>query len=595
MKRRVFSTLMVLVMVFVMTIGSTALTWAGTGSAALESSIRKALESYEAKNETSDGDLMFFVYDLLPNDMKDAEIEIYRQKVEAATETSGGSISFYVAINGTLIPDEDSAPLVAKIKKLPKKEPLSSPELDEDWSLACKAIKALKVSNDLTADKIVAAVKKVVKNGSACKISDNFYKRDATLDNDGTIQGYVVLTLKGKTREAGCAATIPALKTWPKKGISINKEEWQILREVNRERAKKGLQLVTMVAPLQAACDTRGVECSKYLLEAHKRPDGSSYATAIPTKFGRNYVGENLYKCDPRYKVTQETTMVGWMNSAPHRRNILNSSWNYIGIGMYKQVGVQIFASRNTPIVKYTTSTGKTTFNSIADMEKAYLIATDSAGRKSYLPLNTDYMKKVKGGYTLKLYSRKTVKITVKQSASEFTYSDVAEKDKAIVKWAAKNKLVPPLTKTDFSPNTYIKKGEILYAIHRINGSPRDNLKGITNQFLDLGRDTQYYTAALWGKKQNFYDYGFLEPERGTPRGYALYYVWLSVGSPKAKKGSTFTDFRKEVFYAQAVAWAQEKGIIVDNGDHKFGGDDHICSRVELARYLYYAYNKKNV
>ena len=124
MKRRVFSTLMVLVMVFVMTIGSTALTWAGTGSAALESSIRKALESYEAKNETSDGDLMFFVYDLLPNDMKDAEIEIYRQKVEAATETSGGSISFYVAINGTLIPDEDSAPLVAKIKKLPKKEPL---------------------------------------------------------------------------------------------------------------------------------------------------------------------------------------------------------------------------------------------------------------------------------------------------------------------------------------------------------------------------------------------------------------------------------------------------------------------------------------
>ena len=96
MKRRVFSTLMVLVMVFVMTIGSTALTWAGTGSVALESSIRKALESYEAKNETSDGDLMFFVYDLLPNDMKDAEIEIYRVKFEAATETSAGSISFHV-------------------------------------------------------------------------------------------------------------------------------------------------------------------------------------------------------------------------------------------------------------------------------------------------------------------------------------------------------------------------------------------------------------------------------------------------------------------------------------------------------------------
>ena len=35
---------------------------------------------------------------------------------------------------------------------------------------------------------------------------------------------------------------------------------------------------------------------------------------------------------------------------------------------------------------------------------------------------------------------------------------------------------------------------------------------------------------------------------------------------------------------------AQGKGIIKDNGDHKFSGDDHIFSRGELARYMYYAY-----
>ena len=72
--------------------------------------------------------------------------------------------------------------------------------------------------------------------------------------------------------------------------------------------------------------------------------------------------------------------------------------------------------------------------------------------------------------------------------------------------------------------------------------------------------------------------------------GEGLYYIWKSIGSPTAKTKTTFTDFRSDVFYAKAVAWAQEKGIIKDNGDHKFGGDDHIFSRGELARYMYYAY-----
>ena len=73
-------------------------------------------------------------------------------------------------------------------------------------------------------------------------------------------------------------------------------------------------------------------------------------------------------------------------------------------------------------------------------------------------------------------------------------------------------------------------------------------------------------------------------------RGQALYYVWLSVGSPKAKKATTFNDFRKEVYYAKAVAWAQEKKIYTDTGDQKFGGDDHLITRGEMARLIYYAY-----
>ncbi len=38
-------------------------------------------------------------------------------------------------------------------------------------------------------------------------------------------------------------------------------------------------------------------------------------------------------------------------------------------------------------------------------------------------------------------------------------------------------------------------------------------------------------------------------------RGYALYYVWQSIGAPKASQKSTFTDYKDWVFYADAVAW----------------------------------------
>lgn len=56
-----------------------------------------------------------------------------------------------------------------------------------------------------------------------------------------------------------------------------------------------------------------------------------------------------------------------------------------------------------------------------------------------------------------------------------------------------------------------------------------------------------------------------------------------------ASQKSTFTDYKDWVFYADAVAWAESKGIIKDNGDHKFRPDDAV-TRVELAKFIYYAY-----
>lgn len=592
MKRGILTILLMLVVVFSMTMGSAAVAWAGTDMSAIESAIKDALKSYEAKQTTSDGDLMEFVWKSLPSGTKYSTIDIYRDKFIAATEDTDGSITFYVALDDELVTEEGN-PFTARIPKLGKVPDNTLPaELEADWLLAGKALTKVSISNATTKEQFLSAARAAVKNGSTCELSGNkFYKVDATTDKEGSITIYIAVTLNGKTKELRHSKKIPMLGTnRPSKSISVNAEEWRILRETNKERFREGKKLLTMVGALQKACDTRTAECVKYNLEAHRRPDGSLYKTAIPSSYGTGSTGENLYSCNKGVSVTGESAMFAWMNSTPHRKNILNSNWNYIGIGVEDNIGVQIFSKKSSKIVKYTTSAGKTTFNSVSEMEDAYLICTDSAGRKSYLPLDKDYMKKVSDGYTLNLNSSKTIKIKVKSSTSSGTYSDVTSKDKAAVKWVVKKKIMKPLNSNEFRPTVACTKGEVFEYIYKANGSPRTGLKGIKNWFVDLKSTDSYYYAVFWAKKNGYIDYGQFRGEQLFTRGEALYYVWLSVGSPKAKKATTFNDFNKDVFYAKAVAWAQEKKIITDSGDHKFGGDEQLATRGEMARLLYYAY-----
>ena len=592
MKRRILTILLMLVVVFSMTMGSAAVAWAGTDMSAIESAIKDALKSYEAKQTTSDGDLMEFVWKSLPSGTKYSTIDIYRDKFIAATEDTDGSITFYVALDDELVTEEGN-PFTARIPKLGKVPDNTLPaELEADWLLAGKALTKVSISNATTKEQFLSAARAAVKNGSTCELSGNkFYKVDATTDKEGSITIYIAVSLNGKTKELRHSKKIPMLGTnRPSKSISVNAEEWRILRETNKERFREGKKLLTMVGALQKACDTRTAECVKYNLEAHRRPDGSLYKTAIPSSYGTGSTGENLYSCNKGVSVTGESAMFAWMNSTPHRKNILNSNWNYIGIGVEDNIGVQIFSKKSSKIVKYTTSAGKTTFNSVSEMEDAYLICTDSAGRKSYLPLDKDYMKKVSDGYKLNLNSSKTIKIKVKSSTSSGTYSDVTSKDKAAVKWVVKKKIMKPLNSNEFRPTVACTKGEVFEYIYKANGSPRTGLKGIKNWFVDLKSTDSYYYAVFWAKKNGYIDYGQFRGEQLFTRGEALYYVWLSVGSPKAKKATTFNDFNKDVFYAKAVAWAQEKKIITDSGDHKFGGDEQLATRGEMARLLYYAY-----
>ena len=116
----------------------------------------------------------------------------------------------------------------------------------------------------------------------------------------------------------------------------------QVVKLVNSERSKRGLQPVKALISMNKAASARAKEIAGKF--DHTRPDGRRGFTAVEDAgLNWSWVGENIAAGYP----TPEDVMSGWMNSNGHRDNILNSRCKYIGVGYYNDGGcanwVQLF------------------------------------------------------------------------------------------------------------------------------------------------------------------------------------------------------------------------------------------------------------
>lgn len=102
----------------------------------------------------------------------------------------------------------------------------------------------------------------------------------------------------------------------------------QVAELVNRERAKQGLNPVTLDEEISAAATVRAKEAAQSF--SHTRPNGSYCFTALK-EAGISYrgAGENI----AYGQSTPAAVMTDWMNSSGHRANILNAKYTKIGVG----------------------------------------------------------------------------------------------------------------------------------------------------------------------------------------------------------------------------------------------------------------------
>ena len=556
--------------------------------------ISKAFAKFTPSDSTTEQDVLDYAKKALPSGST-VTLEIKDFKNTPAPEKEAGGNTTYGVVEANIIIGKAITFNVRKL--IPKAKASDEKKLTEDWEAMSHAMHQVKVSNKTTEEELLKAALSASKNGTTAKWT-KFIKVDATYEKKGDITGYMTMTLGGKSKELRFHEEIPMLqrKRPSKKQCDVASKDWEILRQTNIERFKEGLSLLTMVQPLQGVTCIRAEELNKQPSLKHTRPDGTSFRTAVPASFVNAGLGENIYNCKTN-KFSATAAVIGWMNSKPHRANILRKDYDYIGITSYETQAVQIFAISKYPITSYTTSAGKKTFKSVEEMEGEYLICKDSSGLKSYLPLDTSYMTKVKDGYTLKLNSKKTIKLTIKGSSTGTStgtsttskFTDVESKDAKAVDWVVKKKIMTGINSTKFSPKASCTRADVFTYLYKANGSPTPQSK---NWFADVKSTDTFYKPALWAQEKGLVDWGMLYPNDVCLKSYALYYVWMSVGAPEPTQKTTFTDFNDWVFYAKAVAWAEEKGIIKNPGENKFNGDSAVCTRADIANFLYGAYNK---
>lgn len=107
---------------------------------------------------------------------------------------------------------------------------------------------------------------------------------------------------------------------------------WKVLDLVNKQRTKYGLSKLKMTTSLLNVANRRAAELSVYY--AHQRPNGENNAFSMYK--WKHHVSENI----AINQTSAQEVVDAWMGSPSHRKNLLSSKFNSIGIGCFKVDGI---------------------------------------------------------------------------------------------------------------------------------------------------------------------------------------------------------------------------------------------------------------
>jgi len=123
--------------------------------------------------------------------------------------------------------------------------------------------------------------------------------------------------------------------------VTLNKYEKQLVAEINKERAKRGLAKLRVNAKLVTSARAHSADMGEHKYFGHNSPCGESWSSRIVrhgyTRKGCRYwkAGENLYYGAGLYS-SPYAVVDQWMRSKGHRAVILTKVFRDVGVGAVK-------------------------------------------------------------------------------------------------------------------------------------------------------------------------------------------------------------------------------------------------------------------
>ena len=160
------------------------------------------------------------------------------------------------------------------------------------------------------------------------------------------------------------------------------------------------------------------------------------------------------------------------------------------------------------------------------------------------------------------------------------------------VKWAADKGITGGIGDSLFAPNQSCTRAQIVTFLWRAAGSPEPKA---LSSFADVPADAYYAKAVAWavenGITEGTSDTTFA-PGTICTRAQGAALLYRAAGSPAVSGSAAFTDVPADAYYADAAAWAEQKGITGGIGNGLFGPHNN-CTRAQIVTFLYRMYQGK--
>lgn len=128
---------------------------------------------------------------------------------------------------------------------------------------------------------------------------------------------------------------------------NLTSDEWEVFNLINQQRSQNGLSQLKIDYEVQRVARIKAQDMVNNNYFSHTSPTyGSPFNMLNNFKVSYRTAGENIAG-----NSSNSAAVTAWMNSSGHKANILNSSFNYTGIGVvngskYGKIYVQMFIGK---------------------------------------------------------------------------------------------------------------------------------------------------------------------------------------------------------------------------------------------------------